>query len=66
MKHILQHHHELEIILVPTNNFCIDDFISRSSLANKRFEKEYSLLSDTLNATSVLVILVLIFFFRKS
>ncbi|CAK77359.1 unnamed protein product (macronuclear) [Paramecium tetraurelia] len=48
------------------HNYCLNDWIARSSLANKRFQTILTQLPHYFNFSSVIFILVIIFFFRKS
>ena len=47
-------------------NLCNNDWIAKSSLANKRFKVNEILTSDWFNATTVMLIFVLLFLFRRS
>ncbi|CAD8158550.1 unnamed protein product [Paramecium pentaurelia] len=48
------------------HNYCLNDWIARSSLANKRFQSILTELPHYFNFSSVIFILIIIFFFRKS
>ena len=54
------------VLMKQIENYCDNDIISISSIANKRFSTSLELVGDWLNLSSTIIILVLIVFFRKS
>ena len=50
----------------PVINYCLNDPIAVSTMANKRFSETLNSMPKYFNLTSVIFILIIILFFRKS